>query len=90
MNALDLMARLDGSILAHKIRATVNGEILILAKLDGNNWELTEKGQELANEHSNLAAQEAEAKTRKKAAPAVESTPVTSKKTAGIQVNLDI
>ena len=51
MNAIDLMGRLGGSILGHKIRATINGEIVILAKLNGEKWELTEKGQTLANEH---------------------------------------
>lgn len=45
MNAIDLMGRLGGSILGHKIRATINGEIVILAKLNGENWELTEKAR---------------------------------------------
>lgn len=80
MNVLDLMTRLGGEILGHKIRATIDGEIVVLAKLNDQDWELTEKGQVLANEHSNLAAQEAAAvaeaaavKTRKKSVPAVES-----------------
>jgi hypothetical protein len=75
MNAIDLMGRLGGSILGHKIRATINGEIVILAKLNGEKWELTEKGQTLANEHSNAAAEEeaAAVKARKKSVAAVES-----------------
>jgi hypothetical protein len=74
MNALDLMARLGGEILGHKIRAMVNGEITVIARMEGTDWALTEQGQELANLHSNMAAAEAAApKTRKKAAPAVES-----------------
>ena len=87
MNAIDLMGRLGGSILGHKIRATINGEIVILAKLNGEKWELTEKGQTLANEHSNAAEEEA-AKIRKKAASAVESTPATRKKFSGLTTNL--
>ena len=80
MNALDLMARLGGEILGHKIRATIDGEIVVLAKLNDQDWDLTEKGQVLLNEHSNLAVQEAAVvaeatavKTRKKSVAAVES-----------------
>ena len=81
MNVLDLMTRLGGEILGHKIRATIDGEIVVvLAKLNDQDWGLTEKGQVLFNEHSNLAAQEAAAvaeaaavKTRKKSVAAVES-----------------
>ena len=76
MDALVLMERLGGEILANKIRAYVNGEIVVVAALDEENeWVYTDQGQELANEHSNLAVGEAAApKTRKKATPAVEST----------------
>lgn len=74
MNALDLMARLGGETLNNKIRAIIDGEIVILARMEGQDWVYTDRGQELANLHSNLAADEAAApKTRKKAAPAVES-----------------
>lgn len=74
MNALDLMARLGGETLNNKVRATIDGEIVVLARMEGTDWILTERGQELANLHSNLAAEEAAVpKTRKKAAPAVES-----------------
>jgi hypothetical protein len=73
MNALDLMARLGGETLNNKIRAIIDGEIVILARMEGQDWVYTDRGQELANLHSNLAADEAAApKTRKKAAPAVE------------------
>lgn len=76
MTALELMERLDGEILNNKVRATIDGEIVILARLNDQDWELTEKGQELANLHSNLAVDEAAAAakpSRKKSAPAVES-----------------
>lgn len=80
MEALELMERLGGEILANKIRARIDGEIVIVAELDEENeWVYTDQGQELANEHSNLAAGETPVpKTRRKAAPAVESaeTPV--------------
>ena len=75
MTALELMERLGGEILNNKVRATIDGEIVILARLNDQDWEFTEKGQELANLHSNLVVEEAAAKpTRKKSAPAVEST----------------
>jgi hypothetical protein len=74
MNALELMERLGGEILNNKARATVDGEIVILARLNDQDWEFTEKGQELANLHSNLAVDEAGApKTRKKGLGTVES-----------------
>jgi hypothetical protein len=81
MNVLDLMTRLNGQILGHKIRATINDEIVVLAKLNDQTWEYTDKGQVLANEHSNLAAKEAAVaaapavvSTRKKSSVVVEST----------------
>jgi hypothetical protein len=74
MNALDLMARLGGEILSNKIRANINGDIVIVARMEGVDWVYTAEGQELANSHSNQAVAEAASqKTRKKAAPAVES-----------------
>lgn len=74
MNALDLMARLGGETLNNKIRAIIDGEIVILARMEGQDWVYTDRGQELANLHSNLAADEAAApKARKKHAHAVKS-----------------
>jgi hypothetical protein len=76
MNALDLMARLGGEILNNKIRVYVEGEIVIIARLEDQDWILTDRGVLLANEHSNLAAVEAAGtptKTRKKEATVVES-----------------
>ena len=75
MTALELMERLGGEILNNKVRATIDGEIVILARLNDQEWEFTERGQELANLHSNLAVDEAAAAkpARKKATPAVES-----------------
>ena len=79
MNALDLMARLGGEILNNKIRVYIEGEIIIVARLEDQAWVLTERGILLANEHSNLAAAEAavhSTKTRKKESSVVESTEV--------------
>lgn len=76
MNALDLMARLGGEILNNKVRAYIDGEIVIIARLVDQEWILTDRGILLANEHSNLAAAEAAApttKTRKKESVVVES-----------------
>jgi hypothetical protein len=60
MNVIDLMARLNGEIVGHRIRAVIDGKIVILARLNGADWEYTPEGQELANKHSNEAAAEAE------------------------------
>jgi hypothetical protein len=68
------MARLGGEVLNNKVRAIINGEIVIIARLNGHTWEYTDRGQLLANEHSNLAAAEAATpKARKKTTPTVES-----------------
>lgn len=65
MNALELMARLNGQVLGHKIRATVDGNIVVLARMEGDGWTLTEQGQELANKHSNEVAAEVASKPAK-------------------------
>lgn len=75
MTALELMERLGGEILNNKVRATIDGEIVILARLNDQDWVFTDRGQELANLHSNLAVEEASAatKTRKTKQAQVES-----------------
>lgn len=75
MNTLELMNRLGGEILANKVRARIDGNIVIIGYLnEENEWVYTDEGILLANEHSNLAVEEAAApKTRKKAAAVVES-----------------
>jgi hypothetical protein len=67
MNIHDLLARLGGEILSNKARAVVDGKIVILARMNGNDWVYTDEGQELANAHSNAAAEEAKPKRVKKA-----------------------
>lgn len=82
MNALDLMDRLGGEILGHKIRAMIGGEIVVVARMEGTDWALTEQGQALANEHSNQVVAEnggKPAKPRKaKDTPAAEPVAVES------------
>lgn len=73
MNVIDLLARLNGEILSNKARAVVNGKIVVLARMEGVDWVYTAEGQDLANLHSNLAADEAKptrARKAKDAAPA--------------------
>ena len=67
MNVIDLLARLNGEILSNKARAMVDGKIVILARMNGADWEYTPEGQELANLHSNEAAAEAKAPRTRKA-----------------------
>ena len=72
MNVLELMVRLGGETLNNKVRAVVDGKIVVLARMIGTEWEYTPEGQELANKHSNQVVAEAKApRTRKpKDAPA--------------------
>ena len=67
MNALELMDRLNGQVLGHKIRAVIDSKIIVLARLEDAGWTLTEQGQELANVHSNEVAAEAKAPRTRKA-----------------------
>ena len=87
MNALELMERIGGEVLGHKIRAVINGEIVVIARMEDTDWALTEQGQELANKHSNEVAESKTSRPRKAKAvevaettevadAAVESTPV--------------
>jgi len=81
MNVIDLMARLNGEVLSNKARATVDGKVVILARMNGTEWEYTPEGQELANAHSNQAVVEAETKatrTRKPKDAPVEAVAVES------------
>lgn len=48
MKPLQLMKELDGFILANKIRATVDGKVVILARLHGDKWVMTDDGAKLA------------------------------------------
>ena len=67
MNVIDLMARQNGEVLSKKARAVVDGKIVILARMNGADWEYTPEGQELANQHSNEVAAEAKATRTRKA-----------------------
>ena len=76
MNALDLMSRLGGETLNNKIRATIDGKIVILARMIGTEWEYTPEGQELANAHSNQAVVEAEVEVKATRTRKSKDTPV--------------
>lgn len=77
MNVIDLLARLNGEILSNKARAVINGKIVVLARLTGEDWVYTSEGQALANEQSNQVAAEADAKsTRTRKAKEVVAEPV--------------
>lgn len=78
MNVLDLLDRLGGEILSNKARAVIDGKIVILARMNGNDWVYTDEGQTLANEHSNAVVEEAATKpkrAKKAAEPVVEEAP---------------
>lgn len=65
MNALELMERVGGEVLGHKIRAVIGGEIVVIARMEGTDFALTEVGQTMANQHSNEVAEEAASKAAK-------------------------
>ena len=74
MTVFDLMERLGGEIVMNRVRAMIDGKIVVVAILNGTEWEYTAEGQTLYNEHSNLVVEEAKpAKTPKKKSAAVES-----------------
>lgn len=85
MTALELMERLGGEILNNKIRVYIEGEIVIVARLEDQDWVLTDRGVLLTNEHSNLAVAESTAtKTRKTKTQLVESVEVTGEPAVGL------
>ena len=85
MTVFDLMERLGGEILMNRIRAIIDGQIVIIATLNDQEWEYTEAGQALYNEHSNLVVGEAAAtKTRKVKTQLVESVEITDAPSVGL------
>lgn len=70
MNPLELMKRLGGEALANKLRAKVDGKIVILARLEGENYVLTDAGFNIAAELNakTLAPEPAEEAPKKKTA----------------------
>lgn len=76
MTVLELMERLNGEILANKVRAKIDSKIVILAYLEDQDWIPTEHGTLLLNEHSNLAVAEAEAEAEVEAEPKRRKTKV--------------
>jgi len=95
MNVFDLLARLGGEILSNKARAVVDGKIVVLARMNGNDWVYTDEGQALANAHSNAAVEEAAAKpkrAKKAPEPVVEAQPTQEPSTAveSADIQLDV
>ena len=87
MTLFDLMERLGGEIVMNRVRATIEGKVVIVAALNDQDWEYTEAGQALYNEHSNLAASETEVvatKTRKVKTQLVESVEITDAPSVGL------
>jgi hypothetical protein len=67
MTVIELMARLNGEVLGHKIRAVIGGEIVVVARMNGADWEYTPEGQTLADKHSNEVVAEVKAPRARKA-----------------------
>lgn len=71
----------------NRVRATIEGKVVIVAALNDQEWEYTEAGQALYNEHSNLAVSETEVaatKPRKVKAQLVESVEITDAPSVGL------
>lgn len=66
MTVIELMARLNGEVLGHKIRAVIGGEIVVLARMVDGGWVYTAEGQSLADAHSNEVAVESKAPRARK------------------------
>jgi hypothetical protein len=95
MNIHDLLARLGGEILSNKARAVVDGKIVVLARMNGNDWVYTDEGQELANAHSNAVVEEAVSKPKraKKASEPVTEAQPTQEPSAAVEsadIQLDV
>jgi hypothetical protein len=67
------MSRLGGETLNNKIRANIDGKIVILARLVEHDWVYTEEGQILADLQSNIDETKTPSKSRKKSTELVES-----------------
>lgn len=61
MKPLELMKRLGGEALANKLRAKVGGKIVILARLEGEEYVLTDAGFKIAAELNTSISSEPEA-----------------------------
>ena len=80
MDVLELMNRLGGEVLSARVRANVDGKIVVIGRMEGDKYVFTEAGQALANVHSNLKVAEQATKapkTRKSKATEVESVQIT-------------
>ena len=79
MNIHELMARVDGQILANKARATVGGQSIVIGVFEDNELVFTEAGKALADREDNtvdVAPKTRKTKAAAETAPAVESAPV--------------
>jgi hypothetical protein len=69
---MELKDHLGGHFLANKLRATVDGKLVILARLEGEKWVFTDVGhREAAKANAAKPAQPAKTKATRKSAKAV-------------------
>ena len=69
MTLEELQKAVDGKILANKIRATVDGKILVIGALAGKDWVKTEAGEQLAAKLNKAKPPAPKRKPRAKAKP---------------------
>ena len=92
MTVLELMSRLGGEVLSARVRATIDGKIVVIGRYEGAELVFTPEGKALADLHSNQVVAENEVKavkTRKIRSSPVESVQVSDAPATGLNVNID-
>jgi hypothetical protein len=73
MSILDDFAHLGGSYVNNKVRATVNGASVVVARMGASELELTDEGRQALVDFPIPEAEEAKKTPRVRKSPAVES-----------------
>jgi len=92
MTVLELMDRLGGEVLSVRVRATIDGKIVVIGRYEGAELVFTDEGKALADLHSNQVAEENDvkvSKARKIRSSPVELAQVSSAPATGLNVNID-
>ena len=73
MNVYDLVEKLGGEICRGRARVRIDGQIVVIGQLNGNEMMFTEEGRKLAAEHNKTAAEEPKKRSRPAKVDVVES-----------------
>lgn len=92
MTVVELMNRLGGEVLSARVRATIDGKIVVIGRYEGAELVFTDEGKALAALHSNQVTAENDAKAskaRKIRSSPVELAQVSRAPATGLNVNID-